>query len=134
MTPAQYAKDCNRAEEDGVNSSATSLSSSAPGITTVTGDFSPLCGVGMNTLALENMEHELSELVPTTPGTALTSILGMLQTDDLAMMMSAETEFAVSRGPFDDAGGLSQFPDLNAHSVDIEGCLDTSLDYSCLRM
>lgn len=134
MTPTQYAKDCNRTGEDGVNSSATTLSSSTPGIATVTSDFSPLCGIGMNTLALESKEHDLSELVPTTPGTTLTAILGMLQTDDLGMMMSAETEFAVSRDPFDDAGGLSQFPDLNAHSVDIEGCLDTSMDYSCLRM
>lgn len=134
MTPAQYAKDCNRTGKDGVNSSATTLSSSAPGITTVTGDCSPLCGVGMNALALESTEHELSELVPTTPDTELTTILGMLQADDLAMIMSEETEFAVSHGPFDDAGDVSQFPDLNAHYVDIEGCLDTSLEYSCLRI
>lgn len=134
MTPAQYAKDCNRTEEDGMNSSGTTLSSSAPGIATVTGDFGPLGGVCMNTLAMEHMEHELSEQVPTTPDTALTTILGMLQADDLAMMMNAETEFSVSHGPFDDAEGLSGFPDLNAHSVDIEDCLDTSLDYSCLQI
>lgn len=132
MTPAQYARDCNRTGKDGVNSSATTLSPSAEGITTVTGDFSPLCSVGINTLAFGDMEHQLSTLVPTALGTAHPATLGMLGTDDLAVTMSAETVCAVSHGPFDDVGGLSHFSDLDAPSADIEGYLDTYLDYPCL--
>lgn len=130
ITPAQYAKDCSRTEKDGVDLSATTLPSPAPGTTNVTADFSTPCGVDMNTLAFGNVERELSELAPTGPGAALPGLFGMLRTDDFAMAMSAEAGIAISLDGFDDTGVLSQFLDLNAYSVDIDGCLDTSLSES----
>lgn len=134
MTPAQYARYYNRTEKDGVDLSGTTLSSSARGMTTVTSDFGPLCGVGMDTLAFETAEHELSKTVPTTPGTAVSAILGLLQTDNTALTMIAEADFGVSHDPLDDMGGVSQFSDLNAPSVEVESYLDTYLDYSCLEI
>lgn len=121
MTPAQYARDCNPIGQDGVNLSGTTLSSSALGTTTITSDFSPLYDVGIHTLALRDAGHELSEPMPTTPGTALSAILGTLQTNDIALTTSAETAVGVSLGPFEDAGGPAQFSDLNASFVDMEG-------------
>lgn len=134
MTPAQYARYYKRTEKDGVDLSGTTLSSSALGLTTLTNDFSPLCGVGTNTLAFGTGEHEVSETMPTTPDTAISAILGMLQTDNTALTTSAEAHFGVSHGPLDDMGGLPQFSDLHAPSVDLEGYLDTYLDYSCLEI
>lgn len=134
MTPAQYAIYYNRTGEDGVDLSGTTLSSSPLGLTTLTNDFSPLCGVGMNTLAFGTTEHELSQTVPTTPGTALSAILGMLQTDDIAWTTSPEIDLGVNHGPLNDAGGLSQFLDLNAPSADMEGYLNAYVDYSCLEI
>lgn len=134
MTPAQYARYYNRTEKDGVNLSGETLSSSALGLTTLANDFIPLCGVGTNTFAFGTAEHEMSETMPTTPDTTVSAILGMLQTDNTALTTSAEADFGVSHGPLDDMGGLSQFSDLHAPSVDLEGCLDTYLEYSCLEI
>lgn len=134
MTPAQYARYYNRTEKDGVDLSGTTLSSSAQGMTTVTSDFSPLYGVDIHTLAFGDAEHELSEPAPTTPGTAFSATLGVLQTDDIALTTSVEGDFGVSHDPLDDMGGVSHFSDLNAPSLDMEGYLDTYLDYSCLEI
>lgn len=134
MTPAQYAKDFRGMEKDCVNSSATRPSPSALGTTTVMNNVGPIRGVDTDVLALADMKYGLSEPTLQTPEAAIDAILGMLQTSDLATMMNAEMDIAVSQIPFHDAAGISLLGDFDHPSIDTGACADPCVEYSYLEL